>query len=220
MSQVWGGFSGVSGLFWSLRVGLTRIRRACGRSRKKNRRGRTGPPPGGPATFQIALVHVTAVGTRCERGDDLLRAGPFFVGGRGPAGEDPAARRGVGDAGHFERPEHRHALQVLLCRDTVTDPDLTVRERVLDRARAVQPPRPSRLDRLWFSRPLRAAAASLAVVFVLVVFMENRRVEQRLAEIFVEPPAAQAEDIGRVSRELGIDVGLRERVLDASRRNP
>jgi hypothetical protein len=56
--------------------------------------------------------------------------------------------------------------------------------------------------------------AGLAVAFVLFSVAENRRVERRLAAFFVEPPAPRHEDLRCVSRELGVDTGLRERVLE------
>ena len=71
--------------------------------------------------------------------------------------------------------------------------------------------RPSRVEMLWFSRPLRVAAAVLVVALALFSIVEDRLTTSRLERAFGKSPVARDQDFEWVSEELGYDLGARAR---------
>ena len=81
----------------------------------------------------VGASHVAPIRALGEPRHDAFGAGPLFVRSRRATAEDESPGRRVGDARDLEGAENRHALQVLLRRDTVADSDLAIGQRVIDR---------------------------------------------------------------------------------------
>lgn len=92
-------------------------------------------------------------------------------------------------------------------------PSAGLRRRVLDRAARRATAGVSIWDRLWFSRPLRVASASLVATLVLISIAEQRLLDRRLELAFDATEAGHAESFEWIVDELGIELGARASFL-------
>lgn len=96
-------------------------------------------------------------------------------------------------------------------RECRTDrPSEALRQRVLHEASRALPTRVAWSDRLWFSRPVRVAAAVLVAALLLASVAERRLSAGRL-DAEVRPEAETPSGMNRVVTELGLVPGAFDR---------
>jgi hypothetical protein len=112
----------------------------------------------------------------------------------------------------------RRRLEARLRRFRPDSPRASLRETVLSgAARSRAAPPPSRLERLWYSRPARLAAAACLAALLAAQVLSDRALQRRLERAFGAPASGEREELVSLARSMGVETVWKYRSEDAAR---